>query len=336
MKKFIIKVLIFLSLIALTISIVSFWFEQTIYYQNLLTSRETIKFGINDRSIINQEIIKFEPLSEDITVANFGSSHGRAAFDYINNNLEDSFNFALSSQLLTYDLKLLQHYGERISEGAVLFFPISYMSLYWDEFNDMDEFEKSNIRYYDILDYDEIEKVELSFYIMNKLSPVLVSEELNLLEIIMYDKPLAMYQSKWYTNMLEMSQDEIVESSISVTDYHKQIIGEQVVDTRMNVAIIEIIDYCDENGFTPVFVTTPFYSDYNEQFSSEFYDQFYKDVELIIENNGELYLDYSHHELFVNDKSLFSDSNHLNQQGAQKFTKIVICDIEDKIDINLY
>jgi hypothetical protein len=56
------------------------------------------------------DIDKFKTVPYDITICNFGSSHGRYGFNYSDVSDEyNCFNFAMSSQSLSYDDRILNN-----------------------------------------------------------------------------------------------------------------------------------------------------------------------------------------------------------------------------------
>jgi lysophospholipase L1-like esterase len=60
-----------------------------------------------------------------------------------------------------------------------------------------------------------------------------------------------------------------------------------------------------------------------------FFDTYYRFTREICEKYPGLeFFDYSHDSRFVNDFSLFFDGDHLNAYGAEKFTRIVVADLE--------
>lgn len=84
-----------------------------------------------------------------------------------------------------------------------------------------------------------------------------------------------------------------------------------------------IIDYCKEHEITPVLITTPFSRYYNELVSQEFLQEFHDTINEIAADTHVSYYDYSQDERFYENLEYFSDSDHLNEDGARYFTDIL-------------
>lgn len=99
------------------------------------------------------EVNKFNFVPDGIQVANMGSSHGEAAFNWdplIHERNMKCFNFALTSQGYQYDYALLNMHKEDFAEGSVVFIPVSYFSFNTEAVTPED-IEAISVRYYRIL-----------------------------------------------------------------------------------------------------------------------------------------------------------------------------------------
>ena len=68
---------------------------------------------------------------DNIQICNFGSSHGQYGFNY--EDFADKytcFNFALGSQTLLYDYRILTNFRDKLQKGTRVFVVVSYHSLY--------------------------------------------------------------------------------------------------------------------------------------------------------------------------------------------------------------
>jgi hypothetical protein len=88
-----------------------------------------------------------------------------------------------------------------------------------------------------------------------------------------------------------------------------------------------LIDLCLAHDIRPVLVSTPVTSILNDIYAEKspaFFDTFYRfSHEVCAKYPGLLYFDYSHDPRFTGDFSLFFDGDHLNTDGATKFTRVV-------------
>ena len=97
------------------------------------------------------------------------------------------FNFALSSQSLLYDYKILLNYKDKIKNGAYVFIVISYFSLFGKTEAEEKNFESKNRRYYKflpsslIMNYD----AKTDFY-LNYLPVVLQSNILSIVKNLLF------------------------------------------------------------------------------------------------------------------------------------------------------
>ena len=80
-------------------------------------------------------------------------------------------------------------------------------------------------------------------------------------------------------------------------------------------------------------ITTPFSSYYNAPVSETFFDQFYSTVNRISSDTGVSYYDYSHDARFSENLAYFSDSDHLNAEGAAYFMEIITEEVPELRDV---
>ena len=108
MKKFLLTILLFVCCVALlTMGINAVYIRQ----------------DCRDRYYTD----RFRNIPDAVTVCNVGSSHGYYSFNYeeLQERGEQCFNFAFSAQFPSYDLVMLQHFGEHLAPGCLVFIPLS-------------------------------------------------------------------------------------------------------------------------------------------------------------------------------------------------------------------
>lgn len=316
MKKFIKNVTVVTISVIFSLLSLNTMFVHSNGYKNLL---------------IGRELSVYEEIPEQQKIVNLGSSHGLASFAYSNYHMFQTFNYGLSGQVLTYDYEMLDHFQGYMAEDALIFLPMSYFSLYRNDLENLSFFESKNQRYYNILGIEHIIRYDAFLYWTSKYFP-LWSIEVELLPTLNF-KELIEDSRINYHDITEKEESEIGDIAKARYEYHNKFISDQVIDERMYEALMKIIALCEERGFTLILVTTPFYSAYNEQYSDSFYELFYSDIEEITEEYDLLYLDYSHHEDFTHDKSLFSDTDHLNIYGGEKFTDMILSEVDALIGL---
>lgn len=98
----------------------------------------------------------------------------------------------------------------------------------------------------------------------------------------------------------------------------------QCLDSLKIRYLSKLIDECRQKDITLVFCISPYYrrSDFKE----------YEPLFEIAGRNNIPVLDYSTDSAICTDPSLFSDGTHLNKAGAEKYSRIVVSDIEDLLN----
>ena len=93
--------------------------------------------------------------------------------------------------------------------------------------------------------------------------------------------------------------------------------------------LINLIEVCQKKGITPILITTPFTVYYNQYVSEEFLQGFYQTIQSVTSAYGVSYYDYSHDERFQTNLQYFGDADHLNGEGAEWFTGLLMEEIPE-------
>lgn len=307
MKKFLVKLCMFIFILSAIILSLS-W----LYAPFLLKD-----FGTE----------KFRDMPERIQICNFGSSHGFFGFDYDGvSNRFSCFNFALESQSLMYDYRILKCYADRINKGGIVFIVVSYFSLFGKPERESNAFIAMNNRYYKILPSNLIEGYDFITDCIINYIPALA---LNVNVVIKTIRGNTTEDRKQNTaekldNIKRVGEERVAHHCENIKNNR---------DIRFNEerkeALYNLIELCREKKLTPILVTTPYLTEYSEPFKrdSVFMNAFRSTLNEVISNTGVRYYDYSEDERFSHDYTLFSDTDHLNRNGALKFTQILIEDV---------
>jgi hypothetical protein len=121
---------------------------------------------------------------------------------------------------------------------------------------------------------------------------------------------------------------ELDQVALERANHHKNIINEYGEFEASKDKLNKIISVAKSNNLKPVLITVPYLNYYNQQFSSDLLKKFRQEINEIAENNKIIYLDYSHSDKFQSESNLFLDTDHLNLVGREKFTKILINDLQ--------
>lgn len=273
---------------------------------------------------------------KEVEIANVGSSHG--AYDFTYDELTEEgfscFNFGSASQTYQYDLALLQEYGEHLDEGCVLFIPVSYFSFNNETVNET-EAQALSVKYYHCLSPQNIPDYDLYTDIVTTRLPILSAgkdllkllPEFSLsLKVLAAEEGSAPEGADGVTaESAETDESDIAlfaERAAARYDRHFNNKEDLFLPEREE-QLLSLIDYCKKHELKPVLITTPFSSYYNNPVSEDFLDRFYGTVNRIASDTNVNYYDYSHDARFSENLTYFSDSDHLNAEGAAYFMEII-------------
>jgi len=303
MKKFLLKCLLLFS----SVGILNLIYIKSNYWK---------------ANIVN-ETLKFKYVPGNILLANVGSSHGLVSFDY-SNLPKQGFNFGLSGQQYLYDYLVLKQYIGRFSKNAVLLIPISYFQITRIK----TDYQDQRARYYRFLAKEYMDIYSMREKILFTLIPVLTAGDT--IKFIIKDIDIP-------SRLGFMTEPELIKYCTG--KYREWTTDEKYVFesgeegfVHNKYLVSQIIEFCYDNDIQPVLITTPITSILNNIYaekSSGFLDTFYRFTRELQEAYPNLhYFDYSHDPRFENDFYLFKDGDHLNTIGAEKFTAIVISDLQ--------
>lgn len=314
MKKFLLTILLFVCCVALlTMGINAVYIRQD-HRDRYYTDR-------------------FQNIPDAVTVCNVGSSHGYYSFNYeeLQERGEQCFNFAFSAQFPSYDLVMLQHFGEHLAPGCVVFIPLSDYLLFGGGLEEDADFLAINRRYYKIFFRKEIKQYDpWTDFLVNKM-PVLDAGE-DLLRGM--EGKLVLDHSEWDRTADDIDLEGDLQYSFDRHFVHgkRDAMGNLIYNHKEIEAVYSMISLCNAKGWRPILVTTPLLKEYSERARQDGSDQleaFYRLVEQITEETNTPYFDYSLDKRFANDHGLFMDGDHLNRNGARIFTGNLLKDVEE-------
>lgn len=274
---------------------------------------------------------KFMTIENGIQISNTGSSHGLRAFNYDNLNEYKCFNFALVSQSLSYDYRLVLNYSDKLADNGVMFIPISYFSFFGEDESLEENFKLKNRRYYRILPSDMIKGYDLKTDFFTNYFPALDSYEKFIMPFVGYEPAYREVTTK--VSDLGMDENSLAAAGYGRAESH--IAGEGTIDENgkriINYDEIEacynIIELCKSKGIRPILITTPYLQEYTDgvkMIAPCFENDFTSIISEIQTKTGAEYYDYSDDIRFRKRYDLFYDMDHLNADGAQKFTAAIM------------
>ena len=273
------------------------------------------------------DIAKFSTLGteyQEVCIGNVGSSHGAYDFSYGNiiSRGYSCFNFANTSQSYNYDYAVLKEFGHYMTNGSVLFIPVSYFS-FNNEVTNSTEAEAMSIRYYHFLSPKNIPDYDPYVDIVTTRLPIL-SAGGDILQLFpTLNATLTAHAANDGIDVEEFARRAQDRYSRHFDNKEEYFMPERIEE------LYDIIDYCKENDITPVLITTPFSKYYADQVSQDFLQEFQATVNMVVNDTDVNYYDYSHDGRFYENLEYFSDSDHLNETGAAYFTDILWDEVEE-------
>ncbi len=266
---------------------------------------------------------KFINIPNNILISNVGGSHGLRGIDWSVIDDDRCFNFTLSAQTLSYSLRVVECFKENFSSGGVLVINVGFGYLSYDEKPQIN-FPSKNKRYYSFLAPEYIKDYKLLDAIKYKFPVFYYSYDIiNLIRQLIFTEPeLASEVGKRKIDLSKVDLQAKMAIEEHIIQYNKQF------NQREIEALYGIINFCKENNITPVIITFPHLDEYLELIPIDFKKEFYKKIEYISNEISVNYYDYSNDQRFRR-YDLYLNSDHLNNYGAEVFTKIIIEEIPE-------
>ena len=291
-------------------------------------------------------------------LSNVGSSHGAYGLDYSEIEAQGlrCFNFALPSQMFDQDLAVLQQFQEGLAPGGVMLIPISYFS-FNDETVTEVEREGRATRYYQFVDPEYIPDYDWFVDLTTHRMPVLSGGYKLLLvpsHIIEQKKAdREAEEARLSLHVLAAESEESAETADAEAensdaeaaqeseepDEFEQVGWDRFVRHFENKPdyflpereqqLRDLIAFCREKEVTPVLITMPFHRAYTDLIHEDFLETFDQEVDRIAQETGTNYYNYGMDERFSDNRALFGNADHLNEEGALYFTQLICSEIPE-------
>lgn len=283
-------------------------------------------------SDVYSEVQKMTRVPEQITMANFGTSHGLASFHYPK-SAGVCFNFALSGGDIYHDFATLRQFSDHLAAGCIVAIPTSYFSFC------MSTQEPSQKRYYLYLDRKYLRGFQTETLLNAKYLPVLRSGEYIIKDLIKdqemdvgaammtQDTPKDPPQAETAAAAAAPQPADAARAALGAHANGRaeswrsgyMIAGRDFIPENTQL-LTEMVQYCYAQGFRPVLVSTPIYQALNARFDEEELRICYFDpMAAVQEATGVPYLDASHDPELSTNPGYFSNSDHQNASGAAAF-----------------
>lgn len=313
MKKFLLKLTIFVAIIVIPFGILNERYKSTNYWKS------------------SNETYELRNYPDKISLLNLGNSHEMYGLRYNKYYRGIANNFATSSQPFYYSYQVLKHAEKSISEGAVVLIPVSYFDWYYNWKDLFKNIKTYNSRYYSFLSPRQIYNYEVDTHIECGIFPLLTAREN--IQYLFYDTELPDIEAESSTKLMDRGK----EYADGLADYKYNSLMNDVMDLgekkdklyeENKKDLVNLIDYCYIKGYQPVLLCTPVTSLLNSRFSEEFLNDFHNKNQEICKRYPELlFLDYSDCVEFTDNWQYFIDSDHMNSQGGDLYTQEVLKDL---------
>ena len=261
-------------------------------------------------------------IPKDLLLANTGNSHGMFAMDYsVFPASVPTYNFAMESQSVVYDEKLIRYFEHHFAaQDAVLFVFVDLVSLWYEETNEAD-FQAKNDRYFPILGAKNM-RFRTTF------------------ETILHRYFYAMTCMDRWTQTLFQIEDQGAESNPQLTRYSREEIGRMraahhlahilaadgavLPQNETNIAALEcLLAFCKENGIRPILLTNPYHRSYTKNIPEVVTEAVTARVEALAEAYDVPWWNYYDAEPIHGDERYFTDTDHLSEEGRELFTEML-------------
>lgn len=272
---------------------------------------------------------KFKEIPDNLDIINLGSSYAKYAFDYSKVGV-NGFNFGIQPQSLSYDFRILKQYKNKLKKNGVVIITIPDFVFAFLDY----PIKEYNYRYYsflnkeNILNYSSLKKFLLNYF------PLILQPKK--LKYILKDISKENSDSLVF---MENNEEVKKEAQKRVNGWKKEfkLLGtEKSEDTPLNIKemfrqtqslLEEMINYTLSNELKPVIVVPPCSKELNDFFSDEFLKEIlYSNIEKANKNLIPV-LDYLKEPEFQ-DYHLYVNSDFLNVNGRELFTKRVVADLK--------
>lgn len=218
-------------------------------------------------------------------------------------------NFALSSQDLYYDYKLLEYFLKIEKVKNNIKYVILNLAYYSFDFDLSRTLERNRVhRYYPIIKDTHNYKDEFRIKLLNKMYNLRWTNE-DYAEINNLKKNIVMRNDK-----------ETIQKGKKCAIYHSKMKSEEI--KKENLEIFEtILKLLKQNNISPLILICPVSKYYYEHYDKKRIKEFYCNIDFYIQRDNIKIVDFFDSELF--DNSDFWDDSHLNSKGAIKLTKLI-------------
>lgn len=268
----------------------------------------------------------------NLEVVNLGSTSAVRAFDYEGLQIKAA-NWALSRNYLFGDKAILENYSSYLSEkGSTVIIPLCAFSALSGSYTYLDD------RYYTILYPSSIpgfsKNRQMAIHEL-QTKPILrypvwqlyldLRKKLN--AIFKRSRKSVLTTDGLERNAKQWVRDWMNEFSLKSLEAPLTLINQDACKDAVKL-LKEIIAFCRERNHRPILVFPPMHEALASKFSRESRKALIYSIVEAVQDKEIKFLDYMEDAEFAHDASLFEDAYLMNAEGAKRFTRKLLKDLE--------
>lgn len=274
-------------------------------------------------------IERFKNVPNDIELCNVGTSHTCWGLKWEDYTSPRAFNFANAAQLYDMDYVQLKQFSSKLKEKCIVIIPISYQQI----IHPIGESPYNN--YYGIIKKSNFpsQKWQFEEYLKEELFPIFTTKDfLHWIKNDISQEHISRFSQIQFSAIptKEKFFSDIESIFLTMLPQTKEFLHLKKNWQLQLEKVSLLIEFCLENNFTPVLISTPIFEDLNTQYDlhfAQFWDYFYDFTKTLQKKYNLPYFDYTHDKTISQNYLLFKDAHHLNIDGAEIFTQMLLEDL---------
>lgn len=253
----------------------------------------------------------------DTEVIITGSSY---EFEGVNPEFLDlkSFNLALPAQSIRYDTAMVLKYLDRMPNLKLVIAPVSYFT-FWSDY------KSTNTVFYERF-WDLLLPADIALSDFQRYSFIALYNR-NIFKYIKHGfnagpdtdwAPVAMNKSGWMRGSSPEPKSD--EQGRKAVEYHNSIASEEAPSYNMEL-LNSFFNELKKRNIAAVMMTSPTFYTYSDNIDKEKYRIMQEKIKELSERNNVPYYNYFLDKRFTEED--FRDIDHLNSEGAEKYSKII-------------
>ena len=254
---------------------------------------------------------------DELEVLIMGSSHTFLGINpaYIQGS---AFNMGATAQTLYYDRFLLGKYIDRMPQLKKVVLAVSYPSLGSESYKNPGDYNRSYHYAYFYGSDAFVDMLAPRRFSLVSLFTVKKSVNRSMAYYMEGDSLIEFDRNGWYNSDKEPARD-LTQNGRDSGKLHDAVYDESLIAKNLEY-LGDMIQLCKRRGVEVFLVSMPMWKSYIAQVNEGRYEKMVSAMDSLSSVEQLPYFNFTEDERFTGDD--FFDSNHLNQVGAVKFTRI--------------